>query len=119
MRKLQRLNLISRLALGATLAALAVGAQAQTSTAQCGELRGKLDSSLESLRSNQMDLARLKVIIRGYEAQRGMSILPTTGLVVRLDKVEDKALATELKIEQLTYNAGVYRAEIKKCEGNA
>lgn len=119
MSKLQRINFITRLAIVAALGATATSAQAQTANAPCSELRGKLESSLDALRSTHMDLQRLKVILHGYENPHGPSILPSTGIVVRPDNVVDKMVDREIMIEKLTQTAGRYRAEIKKCEGNA
>ena len=119
MCNLRRVDVFFSLAIVAALGAAAGGAQAQSSNAPCSALRDKLDASLTSLRSTHMDLQRLKAIMRGYDEQHGMSILPATGLVVRMDDVDEKARNRQLRIEQLTQTAGVYRAEIKKCEGTA
>ena len=120
MRNLQRINFISRLAIAAALGVVAVGAQAQTANAQCSELRGKLEGSLSDLRSTHMDLQRLKTILRNYDDPHGgVSLLPSQGVVFRQDDVQERVIAREIRIEQLTQTASRYRAEIKKCEGNA
>ena len=119
MRNLQRLKVVSRLAIVAALGAVAVGAQAQTANSQCNDLRGKLERNLDHLRSTHMDLQRLKVILHNYDNPHGgLSILPSTGLVVRPDNVDEKVVSREVKIEQLTQVATALRAEIRKGEGN-
>jgi hypothetical protein len=120
MRNLQRNKVVFRLAIVAALGAVAVGAHAQTANSQCNELRAKLEGSLNDLRATHMDLQRLKVILHNYENPHGgPSILPSTGLVIRNDDVFDRIVDREIRIEQLTQTAVRYRAEIKKCEGDA
>ena len=115
-------TLVTRLAVFAALGAACLAVQAQTTVAaadSCATLRGKLDDHLANLRSLQSDQARLRAIIRVYDDARQSSILPTSGTLVRMDTVHERAAANVARIEALTMSAGATRTELKRCEKGA
>jgi hypothetical protein len=121
-----RITSLSRLAAAVACGLAACAAQAQSPAAttnvanadRCAVLRTQLSASLKGIEEGRTKLARLNAIQRAYISQRAL-LPPSSGVVMMLDTVDDRAALQEYHLNELSHRAEMVGAELKTCGGTA